>query len=353
MSILTFFKFVVYLAAPAILLASTAHAADSRDSDSPFGVLEFLEYNHDWNHYQYNSAEKLEKAASLMQEAGVKFVRITFIWSDIEPQEGSYAFQKYDKLLDLMGRHHIKVLPILAYNSRVVTWNDPPDEARYVAYVKAAVRRYKDKIKYWEIWNEENIPKYWSRQDDLQQYTHLLKAVYPVIKTEDPGAQVLLGGLTGDDAPMALGYIYKNGGKGYFDVMNFHPFVNPLLPNALQEMRTVYGHVRTVMANYGEGEKPIWITEISCPGIPEGVASKGWFEYLGRSPTEAEQAKWVETVYGELLSWKGVKKVFWAGFRDTNDSFHDDVDYIGLIRNDFTKKPAFEEYKKLQTKGHG
>lgn len=334
--------FLVLLPAYNILAAT-----DVRDSDSPFGTLEFLEYNHDWNHYQYDTPEKLEKAASLMEEAGVKFVRLTFSWMDIEPARDNFTFDKYDRLVSLVTRHHMKILSILAFNATYEgQWNDPPDEGRYLAFVRKVVHRYKDRIKYWEIWNEPDLPLYWTQQDDLKRYTHLLKAVYPVIKKEDPTGVVVLGGLT-DSAPMSLGYIYANGGKGSFDIMNMHPFVNPLDPKPLEEMGTIFRHVRIVMERNGDGAMPIWLTELSCPGMRKGVVSKGWFGYLGRTPTEEEQAKWVRTVYGTVLKWKGVQKIFWAGFRETNDSFHDDVDYFGLLRNDFSKKPAFEAYQRM------
>lgn len=333
-----------------VSLKAAHAAADPRDADSPFGALEFLDYNHDWNHYHYDTPEKLEKAASLMEEAGVKFVRLTFEWGDIEPKPGDFEFAKYDKLVDLMGRHHIRLLALLAFNAPYTGhWNDPPDESRYIAYVQRTVHRYKDRIKYWEIWNEEDIPMYWTAQDDMKRYTHLLKAVYPAIKRQDPSAQVVVGGLT-DNAPMSLGYIYQYGGKGAFDIMNMHPYVNPLKKGSLEEMKVIFDHVRLVMERNGNGDMPIWFTELSCPGIGKGVPSKGWFKYLGRSPTEEEQALWVKTIYGAPLAWKGVKKIFWAEFRDTNDSFHDDVDHFGLIRNDFSPKPAYGAYKALANK---
>jgi hypothetical protein len=44
-----------------------------------------------------------------------------------------------------------------------------------------------------------------------------------------------------------------------------------------------------------------------------------------------------------------VEKIFWAFFRDTPNHFGDGVDFFGLVRNDFSKKPAFTMYQRLAT----
>ena len=48
----------------------------------------------------------------------------------------------------------------------------------------------------------------------------------------------------------------------------------------------------------------------------------------------------------KLIHFEGLEKIFWAFWRDT-DHFKSGVDYFGLIRRDFSRKPAFEAYKKI------
>jgi len=58
---------------------------------------------------------------------------------------------------------------------------------------------------------------------------------------------------------------------------------------------------------------------------------------------------------GGLLTALAVSFVTVSGAVDSRDSgrpfgvleFHNDVDYFGLVRNDFSKKPGFEAYKKI------
>lgn len=323
---------------------STRAELDPRDSQSPFGVLAFLNWNHDWNGRHFPE-ERLELAADLLSEAGVAFVRMDFLWDDIEPAPGKFDFTKYDRIVEVLSRRNIKILGLLSYNAvwAAEYWNSAPDPVKFTRYAEAVVRRYKGQVKYWEIWNEPDEQGYWRQQDGMKAYTELLKQVYPALKAVDPTSVVLMGGVS-HTIPFSLKNIYRNGGKPYFDAVNFHPFVDPRSPSAPELLRGIYQSVLRTMEEYDDGAKEIWITEIGCPGV-KGDADSGW--WLGRAPSEEEQAAWVRKVYAEMLGWQGVRKVFWAFFRDTPNHFQNAIDYFGLIRNDFSKKPAFETYKRL------
>jgi hypothetical protein len=316
---------------------------DPRDSANPYGVLSFLGWNHDWNYHHY-SGRRLETAVALLRESGVGFVRMDFLWDDIEPAPGKFVFEKYDRIVGLLEKSDIKVLGLLSYNAvwAAEYWNSAPDEDRFVRYARAVVRRYKDRVRYWEIWNEPDDAQFWREQDSMKRYARLLRAVYAALKEEDPTCVVLMGGLS-QTIPQSLANLYRNGAGDSFDVVNIHPFVDPKRADAPQFLRGILKGVRKVMEQYGDGRKDIWITEIGCPGVEGGES--GW--WLGSAPTEAEQAAWVRSVYAEAFSMPGVKKVFWAFFQDTPNYFRSAVDHFGLIRKDFSKKPAFETYKRL------
>jgi hypothetical protein len=327
-------------------------AADPRDSSNRFGVLAFLTWNHDWNDHQYDSPEKIESSARLIQEAGAGFVRMDFSWDDLEHEEGKFNFDHQDSIVKTLTDHDLRVLGVLLYNAHWENpqWNSAPDPEKYVRYVRQVVRHYKDRVKYWEIWNEPDHKDYWQPQDQMKAYTALLKLAYAEIKEEDPTASVLLGGLT-NSAPFALRQVYKNGGRDSFDIMNIHPFFNPVHgksvnKKAIKGVQGVYAAVLKVMREYGDSDKPIWITEVGCPGIQSTDTPSGW--WAGSTPLEDQQAAWVTAVYQQALAWPGVQKVFWAFFRDTAH-FWNDVDRFGLIRRDFTPKPAYEAYKAIAT----
>jgi len=319
---------------------------DSRDSISPYGVLDFLIWDHEWNYYHYDTMRKIEQSADLMKEAGIGFVRIDFLWADIEPMPEEFDFEKYDMVIDIIRKRGISVLGILHYNPlwNGNPWNQAPDAESYVNYAIKTVEHFKARVKYWEIWNEPDEPEYWIPQDGMKTYTGLLKKVYPAIKKCDPSCKILMGGIS-NNIPGSLEKIYNNNGKDYFDIVNIHPFVDPSSPDALGALSDVYKSVIDTMERYGDSNKSIWFTEIGCPGVKNPLKRLGW--WFGQGPSEDVQSQWVDTIYSNCLEWPGVQKIFWAFFRDTDRHFKSAVDYFGLIRNDFSRKPAFYSYKKI------
>ncbi|MDD5347610.1 MAG: cellulase family glycosylhydrolase [Candidatus Omnitrophica bacterium] len=318
--------------------------------ESPFGVLEFLNWNHDWNNFHYPDTDTRLQTIDLMQEAGVSIVRMDFLWQDIEPSEGLVDYSKYDAIVDLLYRHNIQILGLLDYSadwaSACNRWNCPPrDNALFVKYATAVVSRYKDKIKYWELWNEPDSHTYWEPQDGLQAYAGLLKDVYTALKREDPACVVLNGGLSAGLA--GVNKLYDAGAQGYFDVMNVHIFESPADPIAVKRAQAFVELTHKVMARNGDGGKKIWITEVGAPGVRRTSRAANW--WMGKNPSEKEQARWVRQVYTELLKDENVEKIFWAFFRDTNRHWKTGVDHFGLIRNDFSAKPSFGAYKEASS----
>ena len=318
---------------------------------NPFGVLEFLHWNHSWNNFQYPDEDSLKKTIALMKEAGVGVVRVDFSWQDIEPSQGKIDYSKYDALVELLSQSKINILGILDYSADWASpqgaWNYPdPDNAFFLKYSGGVVQRYKDKVKYWELWNEPDSRTYWNPQDGLKGYVNLLKEVYVELKKIDPFCKILNGGLA--SGLSGVNHLYDNGAQGYFDIMNIHIFETPLDSQAIKRAQAFVRLTKKVMARNNDADKKIWITEIGCPGVKRGQKVKNW--WMGNNPSEKDQARWVKEVYGNLLEDKSVGIVFWAFFRDTNEHWKNGVDHFGLVRNDFSKKPAFTAYKEARQK---
>ncbi len=318
----------------------------------PFGMLAFLSWAHPWNSYKYASARDLEKAVDILKELGVSFVRVDFYWQDLEPEKGLYDFGKYDELVALCARRGVRVLAMLHYSAGWASsaWNSPPDnDVDFVVFAQNVINRYKDRIKYWEIWNEPDSVCYWAPQDGMKRYADLLKKVYSAAKRVDPSCKVVLGGLT-QGGYFALKNLYRLGAGGSFDIVNIHPFVNPLRPDPVGQVKVLYKGVRRLMEDNGDSAKKIWFTEIGCPGVRKPTKENGWWE--GMSPTESQQAVFVRDVFGQVIDLPEVEKVFWAYFRDNDRHFNSGVDYFGLVRWDFSKKPAFAAYRNAARRWH-
>ncbi|PIP19412.1 MAG: hypothetical protein COT38_03170 [Candidatus Omnitrophica bacterium CG08_land_8_20_14_0_20_41_16] len=343
-----FFPFLVlFLSIIVSRLAIAEERAEDSNMNNPFGVLEFLHWNHSWNNYKYASPLDWEKSIERMKEAGVGWVRMDFLWQDIEPEAGAFKFDKYDQIVELLNKNNIYILGILDYSvgwaAACDKWNCPPkDNELFVKYAMKVIQRYKAKIKHWEVWNEPDSSVYWSNQDGLKSYCALLKDVYRAAKKIDPDCKILNGGLANGLA--SVNRLYDNGAKDYFDILNIHFFESPLHQGTIKAV-TVYPKLAyKVMSRNGDANKKIWITEIGCPGVKRGINTDNW--WMGKNPTEKQQAGWVKQVYTELLKDKNVGKVFWAFFRDCSGHWDNGVDYFGLVRWDFSRKPSFKAYEK-------
>lgn len=328
------------------ILAKDEPVEENNTYSSPFGVLEFLHWNHPWNEYKYPDQKALQKAVALMKKAGIGWVRMDFLWQDIEPEQGQFQFDKYDYMVDLLVQNNIHVLGILQYSASWASlggkWNSPPKDNRYfVNYASRVVSRYKDKIKHWEVWNEPDSSTYWKEQDGLKTYCGFLKEVYVVLKKIDPECKVLNGGLA--NGASSVNRLYDNGAKDYFDILNIHIFDSPLHPDAIKRVVAYPKLARKIMIRNGDVDKKIWVTEIGCPGVKKGRKVKNW--WMGDNSDELYQANWVKEIYTELLKDASIEKVFWAFFRDCNKHWDNGVDYFGLIRWDYSLKPAFFAYQ--------
>lgn len=319
---------------------------DNSSINSPFGVLEFLSWRHPWNNFKYSKKEDLIRVVELMKEAGVGFVRMDFLWEDLEPEPGKFNFENYDYIVSLLDENNIKILGLLNYSTDWASssgkWNSPPKEnALFVNYATRVIERYKDKIKYWEVWNEPDSSIYWNPQDCLKGYCLLLKDVYLAAKQIDPECKILNGGIANGIA--SINHLYDNGAKDYFDILNIHIFENPQNINSKAAVATYPKLAYKIMSRNGDSDKKIWVTEIGCPGVKSTEKVKNW--WAGVNPSEEEQAQWLKDTFNALLEDKNVQVIFWAFFRDCKKHWDNGIDYFGLVSWDFAKKPSFEAFK--------
>src|SRR4051794_22049976 len=106
----------------------------------------------------------------------------------------------------------------------------PAAIAGYAAFVGRAAAHFRGQVAGWEIWNEEDAPKWWAGMPaldedhpdrDASQYVPVLTAAYGAVKAADPSAPVVMGGLTGNDYKFVQS-VYDNGGGNSFDVVATH-----------------------------------------------------------------------------------------------------------------------------------
>ena len=309
------FRFVSKKQMPAKTLATYTKPSDdpgdpNSNPDSPWGMGVYL-YRYPDNPAGY---ERMDKAAAMAQAAGVKWSREEFSWARIETQPGKYDFHYYDKVVETAENHGISVYGLLAYWSR---WTRPYTEQGvddFCKWTRAVVRRYKHKIKHWEIYNEPNI-FFWSGPREL--YPTLVKKCYAAIKEEDPDAQVLAISTAGIDRNFIQLCLDAN---SPFDVLTIHPYRSLLSERAfMEELTSTAGLV---------GNRPVWITEM------------GWSTQIGATD-ERTQAQLLARTYLSAVASGACQNISWYDFRcDGNDPFYNEHNF-GVLRTDLSPKPAY------------
>lgn len=247
-----------------VLLIFNAPAPAAEPQASPYGVC---------SHLVGHEFDQRATTLRLMEAAGIQWARADFSWTAVQPAPDTWKFERVDALLKSAPQDHIQVLPILDYNNRFA---DPAWQHldAWELYVRTMVERYQDRVPVWEIWNEQNLQGFW-KDPNPEHYFALLKRSYETIKSVNPDLKVAVGGYAG----IPFDYIeklYQSGGGKYFDIMNVHPYSHPLPPE--QNLEESLHQLRELMTEYGDENKPIWITEIGWPTHKPEFTSPGFLQ---------------------------------------------------------------------------
>ena len=355
-------RLVPLLASAAVALAAAAPASAQETRKVPP-----LFYGANWD----ADVEKLatdqvrSEQNARMAQTGVESIRASFEWSRAQPKKGGpFDHHVTDTLVGAAASHGLDVMPVVilapkwARKYDNVAHSPPKNVKDYVRYLRSLIRRYgpegtfwlanptipKIPITKWQIWNEVQLQYQWSiptGMDYAPGYGALLRAAYRGAKAEDPGATVVLGGLT-NRSWEALDHLYRKGGiRGSFDVAALHPYTSKA-----DGVITLLKRFRIVMKRFKDTKLPIWITELGLP------ASKGRFKNDSKlQATDRGMAAFLKRAY-ELLSaqWSkshGAQRVYWYNWASTYccEQFR----FTGLLRYDpyrqtFEDKPALAEY---------
>jgi polysaccharide biosynthesis protein PslG len=258
-------------------------------------------------------------------------------WNDLEPTKNVYDWTTLDQYLALAETNHDDVLYTFggtaqwaaAGTGSQCVYNTgscyPPANIQdWDQFVSAVVAHSAGKIKYWEIWNEANLPGFYS--GDTATLVLLAQHAYQIIKAANPNYVVLCPSSSGA-ALLVEAYLntyFAAGGAAYTDAVAFHGYVGSI-PEGILYLET---KIQLAMAANGLAGKPLWDTEggwgldttLTNPDLGPGYMAK---EYLLQASSGVARAYWYEwnsptwgtlwtttggiqpsgVAYGELYKW--------------------------------------------------
>jgi polysaccharide biosynthesis protein PslG len=288
--------------------------------------------------------------------AGARWIRFDLNWGVVQaggPRSWNWA--PFDRVIRGARARGLRVLAVLSYSP---DWARPPgtgplhqpSNLRALArFARAAAGRYRGLgVRHWEIWNEPNLADFWQPRPNAAAYGRLLRAAHRGIKRVDRRAVLVTGGLspatnTGTSvAPVTfLRRLYRSRARRYFDAVGHHASTFPYLPSvraswsAWWQMAGTRPSLRSVMVRNGDRRKRIWVTEFSAP-------TGG-----SRAVSEARQAEILRVGYRLIGRYRWAGPLFWFSFRDGTVQGGDWQEYCGLVRADYSPKPALGVYQAL------
>jgi len=303
----------------------------------------------------------LRQELNLMKSIGVHWLRITVPWGRVQHvREYPDKWKLIDRAMSAAAARGMVVDAIVdnppdwaaEHVPHVACKVQPPfNVTAYAEFTAALARRYSSTVlRAIELENSPNLPVIWKKPDACA-YAALMKAAYPRIKAANSKVQVLTGGIGGTQsdggsipADAFLAGLYRNGAKGTFDVLSFHPYSYPCIPSQPCSKDRTWYHlpaVRSLMVQHGDGNKEIWATEFGAP--TNGVAGDGHVD---------------EQLQSDILlaGLTEFRKYAWSGpffaftFRDYGTNPRRKSDWFGLVSHDLRHhKIAFDTYRKAAT----
>src|SRR5579884_42835 len=315
-----------------------------------------------------------------MFDAGMNWIRIgqyenssePTSWDWVEQKRGVYAVApEVDDYVDSLVQNGVNVQVQLLYGNPMYTGpagkkpdsitpapgsfhNDdrslysifwPPvtqDQiAAFIAYTKWMVGHFRGRIRYYALWNEQDIG-YWDPWGDPEQYGRLLAAFAPAVHAADPQARVIYGGQADPSAAWAKRALDACRCASQIDVFAYHTYpgygrnLNP------ETMDTgAYGadspkKLRALVRNY-PGIRPdieFWDDEFNSIGAWKGSDDTVQAKYIPRG-----------ILYNHAA---GVRTFVWLLAAGVDGNEYDDFGLIHGMRNladDFTARPVFNAFR--------
>jgi hypothetical protein len=323
-----------------------------------------------------------------MGDIKVRTFRLSVIWRAVEPRQGVFNWSRIDGQVGALANNGItpvvRIWGAPAWATGGGNAGVPPLKGEAVhawkTFLKAAVERYKRGGQYWtehpgvpqkpveawQIWNEPNLPKYFSKPgtsppkpvpNTAKSYAKLVKSSDKAIQRVDKHGKVILAGLSSEAKKKKLEpnkfikkFLKTTRITKRFDAAALHPYAKKI-----SKYKSRISKFRKVMNKGGANRKEIWLTEV------------GWGsarDHRGLNKGRAGQAKLLKKSFKVTIEqrkkWK-VDKVFWFDWRDPDKAQAVGCTFCGsagLLANNRARKPAYRKFKhfaKLQGKGghHG
>ena len=220
-------------------------------------------------------------------QTGVGYARLQSGWEKCEQKKGKYDFAWLDSIVDGVLEQGVHPWMCLCYGNKLYSGDSNLGAAifsegetmdAWVRYVKAVVKRYKGKVKMYEVWNEPE------RDEHPELYGVLFARTAKAIREVDPDVKIAAFGAISPEHTYimkAMETIAKEGAVKYIDYVTYHAYwptperITPYVIKMQKEMQNYSSSIKLLQGESG------------CPSQLEYGHGLYGFEW-----TELSQSKW-------------------------------------------------------------
>ena len=245
-----------------------------------------------FNDRVYSGAQITTQLQALSQ-TGASVARSDTLWEATEtapPVNGRhrYDWRFDDQVAGSLASSHLRWFPVLDYSAawaQIVPGilHSAPNPAAFAAFASAFAARYGRGGQFWrlhpdlptipvdtyEVWNEPDNPRFWAPRPDAAAYASLYSQTRNAIRSADPDARVIVGGLTRPEQFLPALIADAPTLKGSIDGVAIHPY-GSTPGKVLDQVRGA----RSILRTLGLGGAPLYVTEVGWTTSPR--SSRYW-----------------------------------------------------------------------------
>ncbi|HAW61710.1 MAG TPA: hypothetical protein DCX26_05215 [Pseudomonas sp.] len=287
--------------------------------------------------HELHKGDPSGRAYAMMRDAGITSVRTDAHWAYVERQPNQLKIEpSWQRYLKETAQHGLSTQFILGYGNQHHGDGEKPRSepvrAAYNRYVDFVTESLKGQVAYYEIWNE------WDVEDPrdpafTQDYARLIADAAGIIRQRDPAATVLAGAVTsqGIESGFAL-RLLENGLMQSVDGLSLHPYVHcrGWRRNTPEAWIDWMAEVDKELTRAAGRPVPLYLTEMAWPSH-QGACGID----------ETLQAAYLARAFFLARTLPNIKGMWWYDFRNDGTDKTEREHNFGLVRQDFTPKPAY------------
>jgi hypothetical protein len=303
----------------------------------------------------------IQRSLQQVREMGATTIVEFFPWPYYETSKGQFSWDRADLII---GHARTQGLTVIARLGLAPEWARPdpnvvgrettlselePEHFQdFANFVGEFAGRYQGEVDHLMIWNEPNLAVEWGYREVVpEDYAEMVHLSAVAAREANPDVIILAGALAptlepegspnGMNEPAFLERFYAAGASPYFDAMAVHayglrfPPEDAPAPDVLNFRRAEVIH--DIMAENGDGDKPVYITET------------GWNDHPRWTRAVRPGQRITYTLDGYRYAeenWPWVERMCIWAFRFPRP-YHAYPDYFALVTTDFQVKPIYEE----------